>query len=47
MIIKKGSTMKISQLQPGYKISERQTDGDEIHYEVVSIAQVGRMGGLV
>lgn len=35
--------MKISQLQPGYKISERQIDGDEIHYEVVSIAQVGRM----
>ena len=35
--------MKVSQLQPGYKIQEQQERGDVVHYEVVSVAQVGRM----
>lgn len=35
--------MKVSQLQPGYKILDQEESGDVVHYEVVSIAQVGRM----
>lgn len=35
--------MKISQLKPGYKIQEHKESGEVIHYEVVSIAQVGKM----
>jgi hypothetical protein len=35
--------MKISQLQPGYKVQEHKDSGDVVHFEVVSIAQVGRM----
>lgn len=35
--------MKISQLKPGYTIQEHKESGEVIHYEVVSIAQVGKM----
>ena len=35
--------MKISQLKPGYTILEHKDSGDVIHYEVVSIRQVGKM----
>ena len=35
--------MKISQLQPGFKILEHSDSGDVVHYEVVSITPVGRM----
>jgi len=35
--------MKISQLQPGYKVLEQEESGDVVHFEVVSISQVGRM----
>jgi hypothetical protein len=35
--------MQVSQLKPGYKVLEQKDSGDVIHYEVVSIAQVGRM----
>jgi hypothetical protein len=43
MIIIKGNVMKISQLQPGHKVCEHLDGGNVISYEVVSIAQVGRM----
>ena len=35
--------MKISQLKPGYKILEHKDSGSTMHYEVVSIRQVGKM----
>ncbi|MBV8048800.1 MAG: hypothetical protein JO171_16750 [Paludibacterium sp.] len=35
--------MKISQLQPGHKILEHRDSGEIIHYEVVSVAPVGKM----
>jgi hypothetical protein len=43
MIIIKGNIMKVSQLQPGHKINEHLDGGKVVSYEVVSIAQVGRM----
>lgn len=35
--------MKISQLQPGYKILEHLDSGEVVHYEVVSVSPVGKM----
>ncbi len=35
--------MKISQLKPGYKVFEHKECGDVVHYEVISVRQVGKM----
>ena len=35
--------MKISQLQPGFKVLDHTESGEVVHFEVVSISPVGRM----
>lgn len=35
--------MKVSQLKPGDTILEHKDSGDAVHFEVVSIRQVGKM----
>ncbi|AXE30857.1 hypothetical protein DK842_13730 [Chromobacterium phragmitis] len=35
--------MKISQLKPGYKVFEHKDCGGVVHYEVISVRQVGKM----